>query len=158
MSDSWDRLHRRHRLVHAVLYEIGRTGRPAVAAKFRADVDAEFGDFGGFLAEVQRRWYRAFDARLDALLEHEPDELEPAVADIWAALADRMPATRLLLDTHTGHPALRELHAHHRRNLRAALGAHHPPGRNDDRTAPRAWPLATTQTRRPSNECGDRTA
>lgn len=136
MSDSWDRLHRRHRLVRAVLSEIGRTGRPAVAAKFRADVDAEFGDFGGFLIEVQRRWYRAFDARLDGLLEHEPAELEPAIADLWAGLADTMPATRLLLDAHAAHPSLRELHDHHRRTLRSALGAHHPPGRNDDRYRP----------------------
>lgn len=141
MSDSWDRLHRRHRLVRAVLYEIGRTGRPAVAAKFRADVEAEFGDFGGFLAEIQRRWYRAFDARLDTVLETEPDDLPAAVADIWATLADTMPASRLLLDTHDTHPALRALHEHHRRTLRAATGVRHTsstigPGSNHDRYRP----------------------
>ena len=130
MSDSWDRLHRRHRLVQAVLCEVGRTARPAVAAKFRADVHAEFGDFGGFLLEVQRRWYRAFDARLDMVLEHEPDDLAAAVADIWADLAETMPAARLLLDTHTDHPALRELHAHHRRSMRAV---HETQGRTYDR-------------------------
>ena len=131
----WDRLHHRHQLVHAVLNEIGRTGRPAVAARYRADVHAEFGDFGGFLGEVQRRWYRALDARLDAILEHEPDDLAAALADIWAGLAEIMPETRLLLDTHADHPALRELHAHHRRSMRAALGGHDTPGRNDDRAA-----------------------
>src|SRR5689334_11592073 len=98
MSDSWDRLHRRHRLVRAVLDEIGRTGRVAVGPRLRADVDAEFGDFGELLAEIQRRWYRAFDARLDAMLEREPDDLAAAMADLWAGLADAMPATRLLLD------------------------------------------------------------
>jgi hypothetical protein len=129
---TWDRLHRRHRLVHAVLVEIGRTGRPAVAAKFRADVDAEFGDFGGFLLEVQLRWYRAFDARLDAVLESEPDDLAAAMADSWATLADAMPSSRLLLDTHAAHPALRPLHEHHRRTLRAATGIGQTSGRNDD--------------------------
>ena len=139
MSDSWDRLHRRHRLVRAVLHEIGRTGRPAVAAKFRADVHAEFGDFGGFLREVQYRWYRAFDARLDTVLEAEPKDLPAAVADIWTGLAEAMPASRLLLETHAQHPALRELHDHHRRALRAATGKsltigppeHRPGGRHD---------------------------
>jgi hypothetical protein len=136
MSDSWDRLHRRHRLVRAVLAEIGRTGRPVVAPRLRADVDAEFGDFGGLLAEVQHRWYRAYDARLDAVLEHEPDDLAAALADLWAGLADTMPATRMLLDAHAEHPALRPLHDHHRRTLRTALGVHHPPGSNDDRYRP----------------------
>lgn len=135
MSDSWDRLHRRHRLVGAVLNEVGRTGRPAVAARYRADVDAEFGDFAGLLLEIQHRWYRAFDARLDALLEHEPDDLAAALADIWAGLAEIMPAARLLLDTHTDHPALRALHAHHRRSLRVALGGHEGK-KNDDRYRP----------------------
>ena len=136
MASSWDRLHRRHRLVHAVLHEIDRTGRPAVAATLRAEVDAEFGDFGGLLTEVQLRWYRAFDARLDLVLENEPDDLPAAVADIWATLADTMPASRLLLDTHAEHPALRASHEHHRLTLRAATGINHESGRHDDRYRP----------------------
>ena len=136
MSSSWDRLHWRNWLVRAVLYEVGRTGRPVVPARFRGDVNVEFGDFGGFLVEVQLRWYRAFDARMDAVLEHEPDDLPAAVADVWAGLADTMPATRLLLDAHAEHPALGALHEHHRTSLRSATGVHRPPGRNDDRYRP----------------------
>jgi hypothetical protein len=138
MSSSWDRLHRRNRLVRAVLYEVGRTGRPAVAARFRGDVDAEFGDFGGFLVEVQLRWYRAFDARLDTVLENEPEDLPAAVADVWAGLADAMPASRLLLDANAEHSALGPIHAHHRRTLRSATGIRHesisvgPPGRRSE--------------------------
>lgn len=115
-------MRRRNRLVAAVLCEIGRTGRPTVAARLRADVDAEFGDFGGFLLEVQLRWYRAFDARMDAVLENQPDDLPAAVADVWCGLADTIPASRLLLDFHAEHPALRALHDHHRRILRDATG------------------------------------
>ena len=129
---SWERSHRRDRLVGAVLHEIGRTRRPAVAARYRADVDAEFGSFGGFLLEVQLRWYRAFDARLDAVLENEPDDLAAALDDSWATLADAMPSSRLLLDTHAAHPALRGLHEHHRRTLLAATGIIRQSGRNDD--------------------------
>src|SRR5256885_2242127 len=69
----WDREHRRYHLVHAVLDDIARTGRPVLPAGFGPAVDAEFGDFGGFLREVALRWYRAFDARLDALLETWPE-------------------------------------------------------------------------------------
>jgi len=136
MSSSWDRLGRRQQLARAVLDEIGRTGRPAVPATFRAAVDAEFGNFGGFLNEVQLGWYRAFDARLDAVLEDQPDDLPAAVADIRAGLADAMPASRLLLDTHAAHPALRALHEHHRRTLRSATGTNQEPGSRDDRYRP----------------------
>lgn len=125
MSDSWDRLHRRHRLVHAVLDDMARTGKPAVAAMFATAVDAEFGDFGGFLRDVQLRWYRAFDARLDMVLENEPDDLPGAVAELWRDLVDAMPAARRLLDNHAGHPALTPGDEHHRRTLRAATGIRH---------------------------------
>jgi hypothetical protein len=125
MSDSWNRAHRRYQLVHAVLDGIAGTGRPAVPARLAADVDAEFGDFGGFLRDVQLRWYRAFDARLDTVLETEPDDLPAAVADVWRDLSDTMPAARLLLDAHAEHPALTALHEHHRRTLHAATGIRH---------------------------------
>jgi hypothetical protein len=136
MSGSWDRLHRRQRLVRAVLDEIGRTGRPAVPATFRAAVDAEFGNFGGFLYEVQLGWYRAFDARLDAVLENQPDDLPAAIADIRAGLANTMPDSRMLLETHAAHPTLRVLHEHHRRTLRSATGINLEPGSHDDRYRP----------------------
>ncbi|HEV2782209.1 MAG TPA: hypothetical protein VGX25_22690 [Actinophytocola sp.] len=125
MSDSWNRAHRRYRLVHAVLAGIARTGRPEVPARLAAAVDAEFGDFGEFLRDVQARWYRAFDARLDTVLEVGPDDLPAAVADVWRGLSDTMPAARLLLDAHAEHPALTALHEHHRRTLRAATGIRH---------------------------------
>lgn len=96
---SWETTHRRYRLVHTVLDEIARTGRPEVPVALRADVAAEFGDFWGFLAEVRRRWDRSFDARLDG----SPD---PATArEVWRELARDLPATRLLLDTYAEEPA-----------------------------------------------------
>ncbi len=121
-------MHRRDQLVAAVLCEIGRTGRPTVSARLLADIDAVFGDFGGFLIELQLRWYRAFDARMDAVLETLPDDVSAAVADVWCELGDAMPAARLLLDVHAEHPALRVLHDHHRRTLRSATGINHESG------------------------------
>jgi hypothetical protein len=122
MSDTWDRTHRRYRLVQDVLENIARTGRPAVPAAFTPAVDAEFGGFGGFLRDVRLRWYRAFDARLDALLEDEPDDLEAALARLHRELAAAMPGAAHLLAAHAEHPALRALDRDHRHKLRAATG------------------------------------
>ncbi|MGH3759832.1 hypothetical protein [Actinophytocola sp.] len=99
---SWETTRRRYRLVHSVLDEVARTGRPEVPPRLRARVDAEFGDFGGFLQEVRRRWNRSLEARLDGF--------DPA-GEVWRELARDLPATRLLLDTYADHPALGERRA-----------------------------------------------
>jgi hypothetical protein len=122
MSDSWDRTHRRYRLVQDVLENISRSGRPVVPAALTPAVDAEFGGFDGFLRDVRLRWYRAFDARLDALLEDEPDDLDAALAHLRHELAGDMPAAAILLAAHAEHPALRALDLDHQRKLRAATG------------------------------------
>ncbi|MBE1561884.1 hypothetical protein [Nonomuraea africana] len=111
-------MHRRHQLVHAVL----ASGLTTVPADLAAEVAAEFGDFGGFLQEVQRRWYRAFDARLDAVLEERPQDVHDALVRLWRDLALTMPAARLMLDANAGHPALVEGDDRHRRLLHAATG------------------------------------
>lgn len=115
---SWERAHRRHELVHAVL----AAGLPIVPPELAAEVDAEFGGLGGFLQEVQRRWYRAFDARLDALLEQPPQDMRDALVQLWQDLSLTMPAARLMLDANADHPALAEADEHHRRMLHAATG------------------------------------
>lgn len=119
---SWQRVNRRHRLVEAVLAAVAETGEAEVPAAFQAEIEAEFGGFGEFLREVQVRWYRAFDARLDAVLEEGPDDMREALAGLWLDLGDAMPAARHLLDTHIDHPALTSLHDRHQRRLHAATG------------------------------------
>ncbi|GAA4548042.1 hypothetical protein [Amycolatopsis samaneae] len=126
---SWNELHRRHRLVQAVLGEIAESGRPVLTSGARAEVEAEFGGYDGFLREVQTRWYRAFDARLDAVLEEGPADPRGALARLWHELAADLPGARLLLDAHTGHPALAELAEHHHRRLYRATGVRFDPGR-----------------------------
>jgi hypothetical protein len=122
---TWERVHKRHELVHAVLDDLSSAGRSTVPARFAAEIEAEFGDFGGFLREVQLRWYRAFDARLDALLENEPDDLRGALIDLWRELVDAMPAARRLLGAYATHPALVPLDRHHRRSVHAVTGISH---------------------------------
>ncbi|MGW4469965.1 hypothetical protein ACWENQ_09850 [Nonomuraea sp. NPDC004354] len=115
-------MRRRQQLVHAVLAEVAATGQPVVPAALAAEVTAEFGEIEEFLREVQRRWYRAFDARLDAVLEEWPRDMRAALLQLWREIAAAMPEARFLLDAHAGHPALAVLDAQHRRRLRTATG------------------------------------
>jgi hypothetical protein len=79
---------------------------------------AEFGDLGGFLGEVARRWYRTFDARLDEQLATGDHDLPRLARKVDEAL----PGARLLLDANEAHPVLVDLREHHRRSLLAATG------------------------------------
>lgn len=122
MSEAWERTRRRRRLVNSVLDRVSRQGIPSLTRSERAEVDVEFGDLGGFLGEVQAYWYRAFDARLDQLLEEDGLELGAQVDALWRALSREQPGARRLLDAYADHPVLTAGHEHHRRRLLATTG------------------------------------
>lgn len=119
MSMAWEETRRRYNLVHAVLAEMARTGRPTIPPNLTAEVDEVFGDFAAFLSDVRRRWYQAFDARLDQLLENPPRDLTRAVAGLWRDLEREQPAVRILFDAY---PATTPVDAHHRAKLLTATG------------------------------------
>jgi hypothetical protein len=123
MSETWERRHRRYRLVDDVLDDATRRGARAVFRQHDA-IAAEYGDagVGGFLTDVQRRWHRAFEARLDVVLESGDADPAAAVAVLWQTLARTLPGTRLVLDAYADHPALAGAEARHRARLRAATG------------------------------------
>jgi len=118
MSLGWEQTRRRFRLVQAALDAVARARRPELPAALRAEAEAEFGDLGGFLEEVARRWYRTFDARLDELLAAGDRDLPRLAREV----DDALPGARLLLDAQAAHPALVDLREHHRRSLFAATG------------------------------------
>jgi hypothetical protein len=121
MSLGWEQTRRRFRLVQTTLDAVAQARRPELPAALRAEVEAEFGDLGGFLGEVARRWYRTFDARLDELLERESGD-RSALRRLVREVDDALPGARLVLDAHEAHPALVDLREHHRRSLLAATG------------------------------------
>jgi len=121
MSLGWEQTRRRFRVVQSVLDTVAETRRPELPPALRAEVAAEFGDLGGLLGEVARRWYRTFDARLDELLERESVD-RAALRGLVNEVDEALPGTRLLLDAHEAHPALADLREHHRRSLLAATG------------------------------------
>lgn len=118
---SWQRTHRRHRLVHDVLDHVGKSG-PAAVHAWSPAIEAEFGGLGAFLAEVQRRWYATFDAHLDGLLEQEVADLPAAVARLWRTVTRRQYSANVLLEAYADAPALEPGARHHRRALLHATG------------------------------------
>src|SRR5688500_10119007 len=104
----WDRVHARYQLAADLLREVARTGDPRAVERRRNTVEEVFGDFGGFLLHLQRRWYTHLETRLDAALEEAPGETDPRrlVARVWAELAAADPDTRVVLDEYADHPDL----------------------------------------------------
>ncbi|MGH3451115.1 MAG: hypothetical protein ACRDQW_10395 [Haloechinothrix sp.] len=118
---NWERTHRRYRLVYAVADAIALRG-PEVIDEWQAAIHTEFGGMDGFLQDVQRRWYTAVDAHLDAVLEDEPADSGVAVAEILDSVSATDRSLRLVLDAFAEHPVLLEGDARHRRSLLAVTG------------------------------------
>ena len=139
-ADRTRRTRRRHRLVTGVLDDLDRHGL-AVLPGWQEAIAREYGEagLGGLLTDVECRWQRIFDARLDGLLENDAAHLQEAVVRLWETMSAELYGTRLLLDAHTGHPALVRVQARHHRMLAAVTGV-------------RAADLLTDQSEpRPSN-------
>jgi hypothetical protein len=120
MTSAWDRVHARYQLAAGVLREAARTGDGAVAEQWRAQIEDVFGDFGAFLLHVQRRWFTALEARLDACLEaadNSEAEFRALLARVWTELAADDPGTRAVLDAYADHAAVRTGEARHRHIL-----------------------------------------
>jgi hypothetical protein len=117
----WERTHRRYRLAYAVAEDVARRG-PGALSDWASQIDAEYGDVGQFLLDVQRRWHNAVDARLDLLLEERPDDVESAAAGVMASLAESDGDLRAVLDAFAGHPALADGATRHRLHVLATTG------------------------------------
>jgi hypothetical protein len=107
-------------LVREVLAEVARTGRPEITR--RDDVVAAFGGAEAFLLALHHRWRTAFFARLDALLEDSPADLDARVAQLWADPSTGGRGVRALLDAHADVPALAAAQAAERELVRRTTG------------------------------------
>ena len=115
----WAQVRRRYRLVHEVTSDFGRTG-PGALVEWQSAIEAEFGDLGSFLRDVQRRYLTAVHARLDAVLESDSTDLEALATSVLAELAASYPSLLALLDAYAGHSALTDGDAHFRRSIQTA--------------------------------------
>jgi hypothetical protein len=91
-----DAMSYRSRLVGKVLAEHDRL----------AELDIELGGRDAALLALHYRWRTAFFARLDALLEEAPADLDAALNALWTDPAIGGRGLRALLDAHVDHPAL----------------------------------------------------
>lgn len=131
MSYAWERTHRRYRLVHAVLDDVAAAGRAVLSAGRLAEIETEYGGLDGFLQDVQLRWYRTLEARLDTVLERRATGRSggdgDAVHRLWQRLDAEQWPMRLLLDAFADHPAVLAGEAHHRPRLSAVTGTGNVP-------------------------------
>jgi hypothetical protein len=118
----WQQAHRRTDLLNTVLDGITGTGSAQVPAAHLEMIESEFGGFDQFLLAAHQRWATAFAARLDGLLENEPDDLALALARLHADLRSARPALRALLDHYCDNPSLAAAEDRQWRQLAAATG------------------------------------
>ncbi|GLY86145.1 hypothetical protein [Actinoallomurus iriomotensis] len=117
----WEQARRRYRLVHDVAGDVARNG-PGAIAEWLPAIEAEFGDLGELLHDVQRRLHTAAEARLDALIEAPPAHPEASVMAVLDEVAETHPDLRRLVDAYASHPAVAEGTARFHRAVRAATG------------------------------------
>ncbi|GHE37882.1 hypothetical protein GCM10017673_45440 [Streptosporangium violaceochromogenes] len=105
---------RRRPLVDGVLRDMAESGGTVVPSRWEADIEREFGGMSGFLAELSRRWWAAYGAYLDAMIELGHDDPSRA----WADVTGQMPHLRAVLDAHADESALAEAERRHCDTLR----------------------------------------
>lgn len=102
---AWERVHRRNRVVRAVV-DRAADGPASPTPAEREAIAREFVDLADFLLAVHALWTRAFEARLDAVLETGQLGPQPAAAEAWSDLADALPGARRILDAYADQPEL----------------------------------------------------
>jgi hypothetical protein len=120
-------------LIRQVLAEVVRTGRPEIVRQ--GDVEATFGGVDAFLLALHHRWRTAFFARLDALLEDPPDDLDAAVAALWTDPTTGGRGLRALLDAHADSHALAAAQERERQLVLRDLGVDVPAPASGTRVA-----------------------
>src|SRR5437764_6209805 len=100
----WQAVRRRYRLLDGFARDFARSGHQAVN-EWQSAIEAEYGDFGDLLRDIQRRYLTAAEARLDAVLEASPEHPEASVIAALTEVARSYPQFAHLLEKHTGHPA-----------------------------------------------------
>lgn len=111
-------------LVREVLADAAGTGRAEITR--RGDVEAAFGSVEAFLLALHHRWRTALFARIDALLEDPPADLDAAVVALWSDPTTGGRGLRALLDAHADSPALAAAQERERLLLQRTLGIEIP--------------------------------
>jgi len=117
----WNTAARRYRLVHEAAADVARRGQPGLI-RWQPAIEAEYGDVGSFLRDIQRRYFTTALARLDSVIETNPADPKAPVAAAFAEVARVYPDLCQVLRDHAGHPALAEGSARFRHRVLAGTG------------------------------------
>jgi hypothetical protein len=117
----WNTAKRRYRLVHHAAADVARSGQSGLT-RWRPAIEAEYGNVGNFLADIQRRCFTTALARLDAVIETNPADPKAPVAAVFAEVASACPDLWQVLHDHAGHPALAAGSARFRHCVLAGTG------------------------------------
>jgi hypothetical protein len=117
----WNTAKRRYRLVHHAAADVARSGQQGLTW-WQPAIEAEYGNIGNFLRDIQRRYFTTALARLDSVIEATPADPKAPVAAVFAEVASVHPDLWQVLRDHAGHPALAEGRARFRRSVLAGTG------------------------------------
>ena len=117
----WNTAKRRYRLVHHAAADVARTGQSGLT-RWQPAIEAEYGNVGNFLRDIQRRYFTAALARLDSVIETDPGDPKAPVAAVFAEVAGVYPQLWQVLRDNAGHPALAEGNARFRHAVLAGTG------------------------------------
>ncbi|UUV35883.1 hypothetical protein NQK81_21385 [Amycolatopsis roodepoortensis] len=104
-----------------VLAAVSRGG-PVAVRGYTERIVRDFGSMEAFLCDLQRRWFTAFDARLDAVLEGLPGDPLRELVTLSRELEGALPHVAAVLDAYAGHPALKAGEMRHAHALLQATG------------------------------------
>ncbi|GAA1663102.1 hypothetical protein GCM10009765_10720 [Fodinicola feengrottensis] len=117
-SDTWTRTHERQDLLSELCSVAGRVGPDDLRATYGERIDAVFDDYDHFLGAAFRRWFTAFAAGLDTLLDEDAGDVAVAARGLASDLWRRNPGLWAIVDTYRESPAWRR----QRQFLLATLG------------------------------------
>lgn len=117
----WNTARRRYRLVHDAAADIVRN-RQRGLTRWQPAIEAEYGNVDNFLRDIQARYFTTVLARLDAVIEANPDDPQAPTAAVFAEAARVHPDLWQVLHDYAGHPALAEGSARFRRSALAGTG------------------------------------
>lgn len=123
---SWKDYERRQRLMDTVLGDVAASGDWSLPRQRQPEISETFGGEAGFALALYPRWFSALSARLDAVLEELPDDLEGAAEQEARRLARERPAMIAVLSAYVDHPELAAARHREQQYLDWAPGAQLP--------------------------------
>lgn len=124
LNTAWQQTRRRHHALTALCQNLADD--PAALADAVGDAETEFDSLDHLLVAAHLMWSRAFEARMDLLLESGAYGDQTAFDALWDATARDLRGLAILLNRFRDHPTVASAHRAHARRTRHALAVELP--------------------------------